>query len=102
MLQQHRVVYIIGAMNEFKAFFLGMTDSQRGAFADSCKTTVGHLRNVAYGKKCGEDLAMRIERYSDRAITAEMLRPDLADEWNYIRSAVPAKNVASGNAHKAF
>lgn len=55
---------------------------QRDAFAQACETSVGHLRNVAYGyRPCAPELAVRIERISTRQVTRQDLRPD---DWHLI------------------
>lgn len=69
---------------DFKTFWLSLSDIERSALADSCKTSVGHLRNIAYGKKCGEKLAIDIERESRGKVRVESLRDDV--DWAYLRS----------------
>lgn len=60
-------------------------NGRRIDFATRCKTSIGHLRNVSYGKLCGEDLAMRIDQESGGLVTVEELRPDLYPQWSYLR-----------------
>ena len=74
---------------DFKTYWLSMTTQQREEFADRCVTSSGHLRNIAYGKVCGESLAINIERESSGAVTCEELRSDV--DWAYLRrSRAPA------------
>ena len=68
---------------DFKTFWLSLSDIERSALADSCKTSVGHLRNIAYGKTCGEALAIAIDRESSGRVPVEDLRPDV--DWSYLR-----------------
>ena len=69
---------------DFKTYFLSLSISDRQALAKAGETSVGHLRNVAYGKTCGEKLAVIIERESGGAVLCESLRPDV--DWAYLRS----------------
>ncbi len=55
-------------------------------FATRCATSVGQLRQVAYGaRRAGESLAINIERESHGLIRCEDLRPDV--DWQYIRNS---------------
>lgn len=74
----------------FKNYFIAMSVDERERFAIRCKTSRKHLTNIAYDKKktCGEDLAMRIDMESGRAVTAEDLRPDLSREFAHLRTTV--------------
>lgn len=66
-------------MDELKAFLRDLADdASRDAFAQAGGTSVGHLRNVAYGlRKAAPELCVEIERHSDGRITCESLRPDM-------------------------
>ena len=77
---------------DFKKYLFSLDMADRQLFADRCDTTVGHLRNVAYGRTCGEKLAVDIERESNGAVRCEDLRPDV--DWAYLRgtSTVNAEN----------
>jgi DNA-binding transcriptional regulator YdaS (Cro superfamily) len=82
---------------KFKAHWLGLPVADREAFAKRCKTSIGHLRNIAYGDKpCGESLAIAIERESQRSVTCEELRPDV--DWAYLRGTA---SRSSSSAHPA-
>lgn len=70
---------------DLKIYYLALDANARESLARRCNTSVGHLRNVAYGKTCGETLAMNIERETLGAVTCEELRPDLAEQWAYLR-----------------
>ena len=71
-------------MKEVLAYLATLPPDEREAFAARCRTTVGYLRKAASVGQCiGEDLAIRIERESNRAVTVEQLRPDV--DWAYIR-----------------
>jgi len=68
---------------DLKNYWLSLKTGDRAAFAARCGTTVGHLRNVAYGRICGESLAIAIERESGGAVRCEELRQDV--DWAYLR-----------------
>lgn len=67
----------------FKNFYISMSVSDRQRFAERCGTTVGQLRNIAYGRSCGEKLAVDIEKASNGVVRCEDLRPDV--DWAYLR-----------------
>lgn len=77
---------------DLKTYLSNLSSEAREALAFKCETTYPHMRNVAYGKTCGEDLAMRIEAATGGAVTCEDLRPDLAEQWTYLRGT--AKQAA--------
>lgn len=66
-----------------KEFLGGLSASEREGFAANCRTSCGHLRNVAYGKKPAESLCILIELHSSRQVVCESLRPDVS--WWVIR-----------------
>lgn len=68
---------------ELRKLWLSMSNDQRQSLARRCKTTVGHLRNVVYGKDCGEKLAIAIDRETGGMVRCEELRPDV--DWAYLR-----------------
>lgn len=84
-----------------KDFYLSMPIEQRECFAARCGTTLGQLRNVAYGRQCGEALAINIERESLGAVRCEDLRPDV--DWAYLRGtvAVDAENKTESTSEAA-
>lgn len=60
------------------------SDEARERFATACKTSLGHLRNVAYGYKPGSaELAIEVERESRGLVTAELVCPRA--DWAVIR-----------------
>lgn len=78
----------------FKPYFLSIPVSKREAFAARCGTSSAHLRNIAYGKTCGEALAIAIDRESAGAVTVEELRPDV--DWAHLRgTSKPATSQLS-------
>lgn len=77
----------------FRNFYLAMTVEQRSDFAQRCGTSAGQLRNVAYGRQCGEALAINIERESNGSVVCEDMRPDV--DWAYLRG------LPSASAKKA-
>lgn len=70
---------------ELKKYLAQIPQEAREAFAARCNTTYAHLRNVAYGKTCGEDLAMAIDQESLGAVPCEVMRPDLASRFSHLR-----------------
>jgi len=63
-------------------------DAQK-AFALRCETSVGQLKQVAYGyRRAGAGLAILIERESQGDVRCETLRPDI--EWSYLRGTSKA------------
>lgn len=81
MTQGNCTVILFGM--EFKPYFLSIPTAERAAFAARCGTSSAHLRNIAYGKTCGEALAIAIDRESGGQVTAEELRPDV--DWAHLR-----------------
>jgi DNA-binding transcriptional regulator YdaS (Cro superfamily) len=71
----------MGADMELKAFLSPMSPEQREAFAESCGSSAGHLRNICYGKSCAPALAVAIEINSDGAVTRQELRDDWRQIW---------------------
>ena len=71
-------------MEKFKTYFMGLSVRERDSFAKRCRTSRQHLTNIAYGKRCGELLAIAIEQESYGAVTCEDLRPDV--DWAYLRA----------------
>lgn len=58
-------------------FLRHMPAEHREPFAKSCDTSLGHLRNVAYGyRPCAAELAVLIEGVSGRQVTRQELCPD--------------------------
>lgn len=59
------------------------------AFAAACSTSVGQLKQVAYGnRRAGASLAIAIDRYSRGEVPCEVLRPDI--DWSYLRGTACA------------
>lgn len=62
---------------------------QLEAFALSCRTTVGQLRQVAYeNRRASAALAIEIDRNSCGSVPCESLRPDI--DWQYLRHSSAA------------
>ena len=70
-------------MEKFKNHFMALSVKEREKFSVRCGTSRQHLTNIAYGKKCGEALAISIERESRGSVRCEDLRPDV--DWAYLR-----------------
>jgi hypothetical protein len=78
---------------DLKTYYLSMPMRLRDKFATRCETTLGHLRNVAYGRICGEKLAIAIERESNGVVRCESLRPDV--DWSYLRGTAREQQEAA-------
>lgn len=78
---------IIAGM-DLKTYWLSLPVSERPGFATRCGTSLSHLKNVAYGKLCGEALAIAIDRESGGVVRCESLRPDV--DFPYLRSTPQA------------
>lgn len=60
-------------------------EAARKEFAARCGTSIGYLALIRSGaRKCGESLAITIDRESGGAVPCEVLRPDV--DWAYLRS----------------
>ncbi|OGB68592.1 MAG: hypothetical protein A2486_16155 [Burkholderiales bacterium RIFOXYC12_FULL_65_23] len=67
----------------------------RDAFAASCETSPGHLRNVAYGyRRCGPELAALIEFHSHGQVTRRELCPD---NWRIVWPELAATLAPAGS-----
>lgn len=64
-------------------YIKGLDKLQLEEFAASCSTTVGQIKQVAYGRRVSAELAIAIDRQSGGAVTCESLRPDI--DWQYLR-----------------
>ena len=72
---------------------MGLPPSERDGFAKRCGSTRKHLTNIAYGKVCGEKLAIEIERESGGVVRCEEQRPDV--DWGYLRNTQPIVKAAA-------
>jgi DNA-binding transcriptional regulator YdaS (Cro superfamily) len=81
-------------------FFKGLDAVQLGAFAAGCGTSVGQLKQVAYGnRRASAGLAIAIDRQTKGRVTCELLRPDI--DWQYLRAQANASAVLNGTAQAA-
>lgn len=72
-------------MNTLLKYLNGLPVSEQQLFAKRCDTSIGYLRQIGYGhRKCPAELAISIERESDRAVVCEELCPTA--DWLYIRA----------------
>lgn len=60
-----------------------MTKEVLDDFAARCGSTVGQLKQVAYGRRASADLAIRIDMASDGVVNCEDIREDI--NWAYLR-----------------
>ena len=59
--------------------------------AIACRTTVGQLRQVAYGnRRASTALAIAIDRCTEGEVPCEELRPDI--DWKYLRGRSATAN----------
>ena len=76
----------------FKDFFFGLVKQDREDFAIKCGTTVGQMRQIAYGNRpCNPSLAINIDRESFGRVLCDELCPDT--DWNYIRQQMSRKTA---------
>lgn len=76
----------VRAMKKLLDYLNGRPVAAQEDFAKRCATTVGYLRQIAYGhRECQAALAINIERESAREITCEELCP-IGVDWSYIRA----------------
>lgn len=62
---------------DLKTFFFGLPQEEREMFARKCSTSVGHIRNVAYGDRTASvELAVSIERESGGQVNRVDMFPD--------------------------
>lgn len=73
---------------DLRTFFFAIPDEEREPFAKRCGTSLGHLRNVAYGyKPPGPTLAVAIERESKKKVTRQEMYPETFREiWPEIKA----------------
>lgn len=63
------------------------------SFAARCGTTVGQLKQVAYGyRRPGAALAIGIERETSGQVVCEDMRPDI--DWAYLRNSKETLSAA--------
>lgn len=62
---------------DLKTYLNSLDKEEQEAFAKKCETSIGHLRNCAYGARTvSAELAVAIEQNSKRAVTRQDLFPD--------------------------
>ena len=65
-------------------YIRGLDKEQLEGFAKSCNTSVGQLKQVAYGnRRASAALAIDIDRSTSGSVPCEVLRPDI--DWDYLR-----------------
>lgn len=71
------------------AYIKGLDKAELEGLADRCKTSVGQIKQVAYGnRRAGAGLAVCLERETRGAVTCESLRDDI--DWAYLRGSQAA------------
>ncbi len=60
-----------------------LAKEQLEAFAGSCGSTVGQIKQVAYGRRASAELAIRIDIASSGQVSCEDIRDDI--DWEYLR-----------------
>lgn len=74
---------------DLKTYWTQLDKDGRIRMAEECGTTPGHLRNVVYGKPCGETLAMSIDLFTRGEVSCEEMRSDLIVLWSHLRTSSP-------------
>ena len=65
----------------FKQFLYSLPRTERDLLAKSCKTTGGHLQNIAYGYRVpSPELCVLLETKTDGSVT----RQELVENWQAI------------------
>jgi DNA-binding transcriptional regulator YdaS (Cro superfamily) len=73
---------------ELSDFWEPLSAGAKLDFAKRCETSVGHISNIAFwGKRCGEKLAVCIERETKGQVRCESLRADV--DWAVLRASDP-------------
>lgn len=65
-----------------------LTKEQLESFATSCGSTVGQIKQVAYGRRASAELAIRIDMASSGQVSCEDIRDDI--NWEYLRRGAAA------------
>jgi DNA-binding transcriptional regulator YdaS (Cro superfamily) len=74
-------------------YMKGLDSQAIVALAAHCKTSVGQLKQIAYGhRRAGAALSIAIDRSTAGQVTCEVLRPDI--DWHYLRTSAPVGNAA--------
>lgn len=77
---------------KLKSFLEQLSPEQRAALATACDTTLGHLKNIAYGyKPCSVVLAVALERETGGALLSEELAPWAAETIAYLKQSAQDK-----------
>lgn len=72
-----------------REYLKSISSEQAETLAKTCGTTLGYLRQVAYGnRRVRESLAIKLEKETGRAVQCEDLRPDV--DWSVIRNTQAA------------
>ena len=77
---------------ELKAYLKSLPDDEaREAFARSCDTTLGHMRNCLYikGKQLAPAACVLVERHSGFRVRRWDLRDDWRDIWPELIGVAP-------------
>jgi len=70
-------------MQSLLDYINSLDEAARTNFSARCATSIDYLRQVGYGnRKCGEKLAVAIDRESGGVVPMEQLRPDV--DWEYV------------------
>lgn len=71
--------------------YIKQLESKAGldALASRCGTSVGQLKQVAYGhRRANASLAIALDRETDGKVPCEVTRPDV--DWGYLRGSAVA------------
>jgi DNA-binding transcriptional regulator YdaS (Cro superfamily) len=78
---------------KLRDYIKSLDKAQLDAFAAACNTTVGQLKQLAYGRQPSAEMAIAIDRGSRGEVSCESLRPDI--DWNYLRGTRHEKQAAA-------
>ena len=84
---------------DLKQYLSELAPAERDIFAKQCRTSAGHLRNVAYGDRTAStELAVCIERESGGEVTRIEMFPDsFADKWPELVNSKPKQPPAQSS-----
>lgn len=90
------------ACMDLKTYLKSLPDDEaRAAFAESCGTTIGHMRNTLYdaNKKLAPAVCVKAEKNSAGALMRWHLRPgDWHEIWPELRARKGAPSIPAAEA----
>lgn len=72
-----------------KQFLKGKKTEWLTGFSDRCQTTVGQLRQIAYGNRtCSPELAVLLDRESDSKLPMQTMCPEPTIDWVHVKKVM--------------